>query len=276
MRDLQQTASETKKQQDESEGINSLFAAVEGLRRQYPSYPDSFFRTLALSVIWNFNTNTSSVVVWMFLHLFQEPDVASQVRDEIQKYVQIKFPPPVFGVPELPQIKIDSAGLVDSCPLFWACYVETLRLHGHGIVDTASVEKDFNISTPAGSSRRLSRISKVTVHHSLLAMDPVEFPVPNKFNPSRHLVDEGKASPYRTIIGQKGTLAAWLDAFPSPSIAEHYVLSFVASTLLLWNFRPLRPSQWVLPSNGSGPVCHPGSEIQIGIKRRTGNDVSRH
>ncbi|KAF4767741.1 hypothetical protein HAV15_010011 [Penicillium sp. str.  len=89
-----------------------------------------------LSLYYDLIEHTTKITFWTITHLFAEPSLLDQVRKEIAPYVVASRPPREetgFPFDEPPRLSLDIEKVLTSCPLFRACYYETVRLHSAGI-----------------------------------------------------------------------------------------------------------------------------------------------
>ncbi len=221
------------------------------------------------------NIKTSRTVSWLLFRIWATPGLAEQVRKEITPFAQASQAPQQFVLAELPQLKLDADRLVGSCPLFKACYYETLRLHSAPIL-IRSVKKDCTLvehanTFPCHHSAKhvLKAGSSVAIPLNAHLKDPRYIDSPCLFQPSRFLADSGSGD------GAQIALAGTLTPFgggefvcPGRGFAERNVMAFVASILVLWDMEPINPRGWVVPGHiAAAGGTSPSTDVNVRIRR---------
>ena len=205
------------------------------------------------------------------------PELTEQVRKEIAPFAKASQGPQHFAVPELPQLKVDSQALVDSCPLFKACYYECLRLD-YTPTSIRSVKQDFALtethtdilSGEHSATYVLKAGTLVAVPLNAHLNDPRYVDSPGRFNPARFLVQKADGS--GTQIAEAGTLRPFgggQSACPGRHFAEREIMAFVAGILMLWDIGSISSKGCAMP--GHKPVVsvdRPSTDIKVRIRRR--------
>lgn len=217
------------------------------------------------------STKSSYLIFWMLIRVWETPNLVHEIRDEIARFAQTTQPPQIFGIPELPRLKLDLDGLVNSCPLLKACFHETLRLHSMPI-SVRSVPKDVIVGEAKGPgpSYALDAGSIIAAPLGLHHHDPRFFESPFTFQPRRFLESSESAEGKQTVIER--TLRPWgvgEYACPGRAYAEQEVLAFVASILALWDFEPGGNGKWIVPKQTERAVVSvPSGDVRVRLRPR--------
>ncbi|KAI9850699.1 MAG: hypothetical protein M1838_005263 [Thelocarpon superellum] len=173
-----------------------------------------------MSFLWAMNVNANVLCVWMILRILSTPHLVQRVRVETAPYVVVTHDPPIHGMSSPPRVTISDEGLATKCPLFKACYLETLRLDS-APWSIKHVTKDFTITENEGEVRRsptftgaplsskkleaeaekkrggerekaksyvIKAATNVLIPHDLLQSDMRYYAEPEEFQPQRFLV----------------------------------------------------------------------------------------
>ena len=178
-------------------------------------------------------------------------------------------------VAELPQLKIDVGGLIESCPLFKACYYECLRLDSSPIA-IRSVKRDCTLTEtddsnlPREDSTRyvLKAGTSVAVPLNAHLTDPRYIDSPGKFQPSRFLV-QNKSGKTIAVVGTLRPFGGGESNCPGRDMAGRAIMGFVAGIVVLWDLEPVSRNGWVVPGHREGTVvASPARDIKVRIQRR--------
>ncbi|KAI9826869.1 MAG: hypothetical protein M1832_005808 [Thelocarpon impressellum] len=221
------------------------------------------------------NVNANLLCGWLVFRILSDPDLLSRILAEIAPHVSASQPPAILGMASPPRLQISTVQLTTQCPLFKACYLETLRLDS-APVSIRRVQKDFTISESAAETRNdappatyhLEGGSFVHIPYDAHQSDPRFFPDPEAFKPERFIVpgnpptiDAGTLRPYGGGHSMcKGRV-----------FAERECLAFVAGVLTIWDISPADERKgWAHPGNSQGSgVTLPTRDVRVRIKRRT-------
>ena len=208
------------------------------------------------SDILRMNANVNNLAFWMLVRILATPGLVERLREEIKSHCVIIQKEKISPMPEIPEIKISVEGLVQSCPLLRACYLEALRLDS-APWSVKKIGREFDLQAdPSGTvgghphSYHFKKGVIVGIPHVMHHKDPKYFKDPERFIPERFIkeseepgvgltVDGGGIRPYgggSTIC--KGRIFAEREAF-----------AFVAGFLSLWEFEPVGASGWEVPQH---------------------------
>lgn len=215
------------------------------------------------------STKPTYLIFWMLIRVWASPGLVQQIRDEMGPFAQTTQPPQLFGIPELPRLKLDLDGLLHSCPLLKACFYEVMRLHSTPIsVRTVARNVVVHEVKGSGPSYALDAGSIVAAPLGLHHHHPRYFESPTTFQPSRFLKsnkdEEGKKTVNERISRPWGVGKS---ACPGRVYAEQEILAFVAGILALWGFEPASNGEWVVPEQTERAiVCVPSTDIRVRLR----------
>jgi cytochrome P450 len=155
--------------------------------------------------------NANQVVFWMLWHIYSDPDLLAEIRQELDRYIQVVSPKSELPIAEAERLQMNMEGLQKQCPLLKASYFETMRLDVQGTT-YKSVVADFTVTESAedaaivGRSKpqtyKLSKGQYVCVPHSVHQRDERYFKDPAAFNPKRfYVIDKEKPDEIAVDMG---------------------------------------------------------------------------
>ena len=158
-------------------------------------------------------SNANVVVFWVIYHVYSDPEMLAEVREEIDHYVKVISPESELTVPEPDRLSMRQEDLFRSCPLLKAVYFETMRMDVQATT-YRSVATDFTItespedaSMVGRSTPRTYKMPKgqyVCVPHAVHQRDDRYFKDPAAFNPKRfYVIDEEKPN---EIVVEMGSM----------------------------------------------------------------------
>lgn len=98
-----------------------------------------------LVVLWALNVNANQVTFWMIFHIYSNPELLKQIRDEVQPFVRRRS-----NDDEKLNISLD--GLSQSCPLLMGAFLETMRWES-GATVYRCINEDFVLTESAEDAR---------------------------------------------------------------------------------------------------------------------------
>ena len=141
--------------------------------------------------------NANQVVFWLLWHVYSNPDLLAEIRQEIDRYVKVISPKSELPIAEPDRLSIHQEGLFRSCPLLKASYFETMRFDVQATT-YRSVTADFTVTESpedaaiAGKSKpqtyKIAKGQYVCVPHSVHQQDDRYFKDPAAFKPQRFFV----------------------------------------------------------------------------------------
>lgn len=221
-----------------------------------------------LTTTSSLNANSNSAAYWTIVNLHNQPDILAGVREEIKPYAKRE------GKDN--QLSLDWQGLLNNCPLLKASYYESLR------IDSApwsfkTLQRDVQIKEEATDFRHNSGIVRpkepaavfklrkgdvalipADLHHT----DPVYFPEPRKFDPSRYISKLDGAE--RADIGTIRPYGGGSTMCKGRLLAEREVVSYVAAVLTCWDLDPVDGGHWGMhKQTKTSGVCAPGDDLRV-------------
>ncbi|KAM5345833.1 hypothetical protein ACJ41O_011694 [Fusarium nematophilum] len=226
-----------------------------------------------VSLLWSVTTHSASLISWSLFHLYQDPVLLAQIRDEIRPFVKVVQPANEFGgavwVP--PKVdKLDLDALLTKCPSLKASYLETLRLYGGGWA-VRHLQQDV-VLKDSGASYILKKGTFAHVALDLHHSDPRAFTDARFWLVGRYLeetVDEKGAKIQRvdqsTVQASDGTLTMCDDA----DFTLRKMLMYTSVLISLYDIAPTGGQKWPDPILVKGAVsARPWRPVRLGIKRR--------
>lgn len=203
-------------------------------------------------------TNSVASVFWMVFHIFSDPVVLRECREEVEQLVTVDK----NGVHS-----IDLARVKDSCPVLLSTWQETLR-HVHIAISARVVTKDFLLE-----DKYLIRKGATVMYAAPLQHTDASLwgPTVDTFDHRRFLRQPGK---------KRATNPAAFRAFGGGAVlcpGRHFVsteaLCFAALLLLRFDITPVGSGgKWVVPRKAypmTSSMPTPRDEVKVEI-------VSRH
>jgi cytochrome P450 len=252
---------------------------------------------LDLGFLWAMNANSAPLVFWMLYEINRDPVLLEQIRDEIVPYMDVVQPKNDFGLavwmaPELRHVDID--GLMEKCPLLKASYLETLRLYT-GSYAIKWMKEDAVLgkhSNAEGGGYLLKKGTFAHASHELHQLDPVAYPDPHEWQPSRHIKESTDEKGNRTLTAEIGTLRPFgmysmLRRASSPwhladamtgggshmckgrAFAARELIVFTAAILSMYDVQPVAGQKWGnRKSVKATSTKHPAKPVKAWIRRR--------
>ncbi|KAL4875549.1 RNA12 protein-domain-containing protein [Aspergillus karnatakaensis] len=234
-----------------------------------------------LSLLWAMNGNSPPLVFYHLLRLYAEPTLLGEIRKEVAPFLKVSRPTREetgFPILEAPRISIDINGLSDSCELLKATYYEALRLDSAGL-SFRQLTADLTITETEEEAKRAGRATLqsyslksgelVLMPHGVLHNDPVHFPNPHHFDPTRFLQTD-------PITGKKVAKADNMTPFgggapacKGRAFAEKKILAVSAAILSLWEIEPVNGKEFKIPEHKiSSAAFLPKNDIKVRLSPR--------
>lgn len=157
--------------------------------------------------------NANVVIFWLLWHVYSNPTLLAEIRQEIDQYARVTLPTSDLPIPEADRLSLDVEGLRKSCPLLKATYFETLRVDVaattyKSVVDGFTVTESPEDAAIAGKVKaqtyKLSKGQYICVPHGVYQGDERYFKDPATFNPKRFYVYD-EESPEKVTV-EMGTM----------------------------------------------------------------------
>ncbi|KAJ5164668.1 uncharacterized protein N7500_006498 [Penicillium coprophilum] len=233
-----------------------------------------------LSLYYDLIEHTTKITFWTITHLFAEPSLLDQVRKEISSYVvasRLTREETGFPFDEPPRLSLDIEKVLPSCPLFKACYYETVRLHSAGI-SFKKLASDVILSESAEEAAhgqaepRTYQIAKgegIIVPHGAHHHDARYFSNPEQYDPLRFLVTDPATGKQRADPSIIAPFADGLYGSTNNGFTERAILTFIAGIVALWEIEPTGGKSLSVPGHRtSWGAFRPTKELRVKIKLR--------
>lgn len=237
-----------------------------------------------LAIYWALMINANKVIFWMLLRVVSNPALLAAIRAEVAPFVA------AGADPDQPEgmLKLDVDGLIKSCPLLKATFLETMRVYTPGI-SYKKVKQDIVLTETPEDIRLLGKdrsqsysIAKGTflaIPHGTMQADPRLWKSPERFDPTRFLTVNDKEKEETAVESWRPGVRAdprYLNPWGGGTtmckgrfFAEREVLSVVSALVAIWDFKPVA-GHWTLPGmrfNGAGTVL-PKKTVRVRISKR--------
>lgn len=229
-----------------------------------------------LSLFWDVIEHTSKVTFWMIAHIFADGELLKEIRKEISPYVKSSRPSRQetgFPFEEPPRLSLDLEKVLESCPLFKACYYETIRLHSAGI-SFRKLEKDITVSESAADAVEprqytIRKGEKVIMPHGVYQNDPQRFSNPDQYDPLRFIAADVGTGKKRVTEDLLAPFADGLYGSKNNNLTDRSILAFTAAIVSMWDIESTYKSDLTVPSHrqtwGSFP---PAKDVRVRLKLR--------
>ncbi|KAE8348107.1 cytochrome P450 [Aspergillus coremiiformis] len=234
-----------------------------------------------LSLLWAMNVNSSNIAFWHLVHLYADPTLLKEIREEISPYVKAHRPSREetgFPFQEPPRISIDLEGLLKFCLLLKASFYETLRL------DTADMSfreltsdltitesnKDATISDLATPrTYQVRKGESVILHHGVLQNDSQYFSNPGQFDPLRFIVTDPETGGKKADMHTVHPFGGGMSGCKGRAFAERQLLAFTAATISMWDIEPMDGNRFEIPRHRQSSGAYlPEKDIRVRIVAR--------
>jgi len=234
-----------------------------------------------LEFVYRTHVGMSKILFWSLLHLYHDPKLLSDIRNEIAPFVTAKRPRPEdtgFPFVEPPRVSCDLNNLLKSCPLLKATYIETLRLHkgscsfritSEDMILTESTEDTTIFDSPKPRAYQLRKGDIVVVPHGVHQTDRRFFSEPETFNPRRYLITDSGTGSLKVDTTSMPVDMEGMFEFESHRIADSEILSATATIISVWDIEAVDTKGWKIPrakSGSSGSI--PIHDVRVRMKHR--------
>jgi cytochrome P450 len=207
---------------------------------------------------------------WMLLHIISDVELLEHVRTETKHLIKASQDAPVMGFSVPPRVRIDASALLGpSAPVLQRCWLETARLYSRGQNSWVATE-DFDLEGDDGGifkGKEKWRVNKgdwIDVPYWLGNNDGVLWEEPEKWNPHRHVTEEGKDMIFDTMVFDAPGLLG-MDEGTRP--ARLFALAFVAIAIVLFDFETDIEKGIPKPQFSAG-VALPDGDVRVRIRKR--------
>ncbi|KAL4804875.1 cytochrome P450 [Aspergillus unguis] len=233
-----------------------------------------------LALLWAMNGNSPNIVFYHLLHLYSNPNLLEEVRQEIAPFVKVTRPTREetgFPILEPPRLSIDIDGLSNSCELLKATFYETLRMDSAGLsfrqltadlTLTETEEEAASTKRPA-QSYLLKKDELVILPHGVVHNDPEHFPNPDQFDPLRFLQADPQTGKQRAKFEKMTPFGGGMPACKGRAFAEKKILALSAAIVSLWQVTPVDGKEFKIPEHKiSSAAFLPKNDIRVRISPR--------
>ncbi|KAJ6128390.1 hypothetical protein N7471_009607 [Penicillium samsonianum] len=233
-----------------------------------------------LSLYYDLIEHTTKITFWTITHLFAEPSLLDQVRKEIASYVVASRPTREetgFPFDEPPRLSLNIEKVLTSCPLFKACYYETVRLHSAGIsfkklasdvtLSESTEEAAYGLTEPR--TYKIAKGEDIVVPHGAYHHDARYFSNPEQYDPLRFLVTDPATGKQRADPTILAPFAEGLYGSTNNGFTERAILTFTAGIVALWDIEPTSGKFLSVPGHKtSWGAFRPTKELRVKMKLR--------
>jgi hypothetical protein len=233
-----------------------------------------------LSLYYDLIEHTTKISFWAITHIFADHSLLAQVRKEIAPYVVASRPTRQetgFPFDEPPRLSMDIEKVLTSCPLFTACYYETVRLHSAGITFKKPVS-DITLSESAEEAAyalteprqyKIQKGERIIVPHGAYYHDSRYFSNPDQFDPLRFLVTVPETGTQRADPNILAPFAQGLYGSTNNGLTERSILTFVAGVVAMWEIEPTSGKFLKVPGHKtSWGAFRPTKDLRVKMKTR--------
>ncbi|CAG8161083.1 unnamed protein product [Penicillium salamii] len=233
-----------------------------------------------LSLYYDLIEHTTKISFWAITHIFAEPTILEQVRKEIAPYViasRATRQETGFPFDEPPRLSVDIEQVLTSCPMFKACYYETVRLHSAGIsfkkptsditLTESAEEAAYGLREPC--QYQIPRGERIIVPHGAYYHDSRYFSNPHQFDPLRFLVTVPETGAQQADPNILAPFAEGLYGSTNNGFTERSILTFVASVVAMWEIEPTSGKLLTIPGHKtSWGAFRPTKDLRVRMKTR--------
>ena len=235
--------------------------------------------------------NSNQVIFWMLFHVYSQPELLSQLRNEIEPYVKIDtMPATQFANKQPRKLSMNTKALMNDCPLLQATFLETMRVDSLSssvkrVLEDITVTESLQDAEKQGRSVAYTyRIPKGEVlwfPHAVHQTDERYWSSPHEFEPRRFWVQEkeqqnedGKRSAKNEMgklrVDYK-TMKVWgggSTMCKGKSFAEAEVTMFTAAIFTMWDIEAVG-GRWKHPGQTtSGGTAKPLRQTRVRLRPR--------
>lgn len=227
-----------------------------------------------LSLYWDIVGHTTKITFWTIIHIFADSALLKEIRTEIASCVKsIRLSREETGFPfeEPPKLNLDLEKLLVSCPMFKACYYETLRMHSAGI-SLRKLESDLTLTESKEDATdprtyKLSKGKKVIMPHGVYHSDPQRFSNPDQYDPLRFIMTDATTGAKQASADPIAPFADGLYGSKNNNFTERAILGFTASIVSMWDIQSANDQELAVPPHKTTwGAFHPAKDIKVKLK----------
>lgn len=227
-----------------------------------------------LSLYWDLIEHTTKITFWTIIHIFADSALLKEIRTEIAscvKTTRLSREETGFPFEEPPKLHMDLEKLLVSCPLFKACYYETLRLHSAGI-SFRKLESDLTLTESKEDATeprtyKLSKGEKVIMPHGVHHNDPERFSNPDQYDPLRFIMTDSTTGAKRASADLIAPFADGLYGSKNNNFTERAILGFTASIVSMWDMQAASKKELAVPPHRTTwGAFYPARDIKVKLK----------
>ncbi|OQE16420.1 hypothetical protein PENSTE_c024G01421 [Penicillium steckii] len=227
-----------------------------------------------LSLYWDLLEHVSKITYWTVLHVFTDSALLKEIRKEFAPYVKttrLSREETGFPFDEPPRLSLDIERVLDSCPLFKACYYETIRLHSAGVsfrkLDSDMILSESTDDATEPRSYKMRKGEKIIMPHVAYQTDPRRFSNPEQYDPLRFIVTDPTSGGKKVKADVLGPFAEGLYGTKNNQFNEQSILAFTAGILSMWDIMSTDGKDLKIPDNWPAwGSFQPSKEIRVNLK----------
>jgi Cytochrome P450 len=219
-----------------------------------------------LPLLWAMNANVTVMVFWSLFHILADQALLSAVRKEVSSFVtasQRSREETGFPFLEPPRLTLDKDGLLTSCPLLKASYLEAIRMHTNALLyrelqtDLVITESVQDAAVSGVAYPRTYKFHKgdiILIPNGAHQIDPHYFPDPDNFDPHRFIKKDVETGRGTTDMHTMQPYGGGASMCKGHIFAEQMVLISIAAILSMWDITPASSQGWKIPGHYPAPV----------------------
>ncbi|KAM7197953.1 Cytochrome P450 [Naviculisporaceae sp. PSN 640] len=206
--------------------------------------------------------NTLPSSFWLLYHIFSDPNILSEVRDEVSKIVSST----TSSNSRAPIHTIDAAKVMSSCPILLSTLREVFRYHGIGVSARVVLEDHL-----LDGKYLLKKGNTVMIPSRVQHFDAsIWGPDVSRFN-HRRFVKTDPGHRRSNPVAFRG-FGGGTNLCPGRHFASTEILAFAALMVMRFDMRPSGGKKWVEPSVDKSPlhgvIPTPDTDIEVEVELR--------
>lgn len=208
--------------------------------------------------------NATPAIFWATLHIYSDPSLLQDLRDEIKAATTVHEAPDGYGKRRMKYV-IDTKMIASTCPLLLSTFRETLRIHTHNATNRMVIEDTLLDDRYLLRKGGIVQMPSAPVHYNTEIWGPDA----TAFNARRFLKTN-------EVAASKGAFKAWgggATICPGRHFATAEVTGILAMMVARFDVEPTA-GKWLWPMVDWGRVASsihpPKGDISVKITARAG------